>query len=425
MKTKTKIYLEKALSASLCVLLSVMSCQKADFGKHVILAAGTQTSPIVKFAVEDTPAEFDVTATSTQKADADINVTFEFDPAAVDKFNAEHNTTYSVVPQEAIDVSGLSTLIKAGYSTSSPVIVKVVSTSPLIDGRSYLIPLTIKTVTGGDMSVLESSRTIFLRIARIYSFNAVSMNNSTSGTTGSPGTRGRFNASALFDTQNPAILPNFTVEIKNLIYAFRGGDGNTNPQPIQTLIHWTNLAENTTIGLRYGELGNPNNSLQLFGKLGSTFAYGFNSNQWYTISIAYDGNKGVLYVDGNPVSELTASMVMEFSRLNIGQMWGGYDTRQYVNGRISEIRVWSRALTASEIKLNLCGADPHADGLLAYWKLNEGNGYIFHNASSAGSKYDMDWTKVYWDNAGNGTLVLADKSAYVTWTIDALNKCSQ
>jgi hypothetical protein len=425
MKMKTKMYLGLTVLLSLYVMLSVTSCSKADFGKHVIFASGTEISPIVKFAVEDTPATFSVTATATNKAPTDITVTFEFDASAVEKFNNAHNTKYYVVPVEALDISGLSTLIKAGSSASTPAIVKVISTSPLIDGRAYLIPLTIKSVNGGDMGVLESSRTIFLRVARIISFPALSMNNSTAGTTGSPGTRGRFNASALFDTPNPVILPNFTLEIKNLIYAFRGGDGNTNPQPIQTLIHWTNLAENTTIGLRYGELGNPNNSLQLFGKLGSTFAYGFNPNQWYTISITYDGNKGVLYIDGNPVSELTATMVMEFSRLNIGQNWGGYDTRQYVNGRISEIRVWSRALTASEIKLSLCGADPNADGLLAYWKLNEGTGYIFHNSSSAGTKYDMDWTQVYWDNAGNGTLVLADKSVYVTWADDLLNKCSQ
>ncbi|MGZ3922957.1 MAG: BT_3987 domain-containing protein [Flavisolibacter sp.] len=417
---KTKIYLGLAF-----IGLSIGGCKKAQFGDPVILVTGTEVSPIVKFTVENTPSEYSVTATSTVKAEEDINVKFELDTAAVSRYNAEHKTTYYVVPQNAIDITNLSTVIKAGSSASSAVSVKVISTSPLIDGRSYLIPLSIKQLDGGNMTVLESSRTIFLRIARVIGFPALSMNNSTGATTGTPGTRGRFNACALFDTQNPAMLPNFTLEIKNLIYAYRTGDGNTNPQPIQTIISWENLAENTSIGLRYAELGNPSNSLQLIGSLGSAFAYNFNANQWYTISLAYDGNKCVMYVDGNKVAEVTGSMVMQFSRLNLGQSWGGYDTRQYVNGRIAECRVWSRALTASEIKLNLCGADPNANGLLAYWKMNEGSGNIFHNSSTAGSKYDMDWTKVYWDNAGNGNLVQVDKSAYVTWTNDALNKCSQ
>ncbi|MCX6237293.1 MAG: DUF1735 domain-containing protein [Bacteroidia bacterium] len=426
---KTKLYLGLTLLASLCVLLLVTRCSKADFGKNVILAGGTETSPIVKFAVAGTPANYSVTATATQKASEDINVTFALDTSAVAAYNKEHNTTYFAAPAAAINISGLSAVIKAGSSASTPVIVTIVSTSPLKDGRSYLIPLTIKTITGGDMSVLESSRTIFLRIARIMGFPALSMNNSNAGTTGSPGTRGRFNACALFDPANPVLLPNFTLEIKNLIYAFRGGDGNTNPQPIQSLLSWTDQMETTSIGLRYGELGNPNNSLQLIGSAGQAFAYGFNTNQWYTISLTYDGNKCVMYVDGNPVAATpsAASFVLRFSRLTLGQTWGGYDTKQYVNGRIAECRVWSRALTSSEIKLNLCGADPNASGLLAYWKLNDGSGSIFHNSSTAGSKYDMDWTKVWWDLAGAGDdkLVLADKSAYVTWTNDNLNTCSQ
>ena len=415
---KAKKYLGLILSS-----LLILGCKKAEYGDPVILVTGTEVSPIVKFSVETTPAQFSVTATSTYKATEDMNVTFEFDTTAVERYNAANKTTYYAVPASAVNITNLSTIIKTGGSASTPVTVKVISTSSLIDGRSYLIPLTIKNVVGGKMTVLESSRTIFLRIARVINFPALSMNNATVGTTGTPGTRGRFNASALFDT--PVLLPNFTLEIKNLVYAFRGGDGNTNPQPIQTLLSWSNLAENTSIGLRYGELGNPNNSLQLIGSLGGAFAYGFNPMQWYTISIAYDGSKGIMYVDGNKAAELSGSMVLEFSRLNLGQNWGGYDTRQYFNGRISECRVWSRALTPGEIKLNLCGADPNAAGLLAYWKFNEGSGSTFLNSSKEGAKYNMDWKKVYWDNAGNGTLVQADKSQYVTWTNDLLNKCSQ
>jgi len=415
---KAKKYLGFILSS-----LFILGCKKAEYGDPVILVTGTEVSLIVKFSVETTPAQFSVTATSTYKATEDMNVTFEFDTTAVERYNAANKTTYYAVPASAVNITNLSTIIKTGGSASTPVTVKVISTSSLIDGRSYLIPLTIKNVVGGKMTVLESSRTIFLRIARVINFPALSMNNATAGTTGTPGTRGRFNASALFDT--PVLLPNFTLEIKNLVYAFRGGDGNTNPQPIQTLLSWSNLAENTSIGLRYGELGNPNNSLQLIGSLGGAFAYGFNPMQWYTISIAYDGSKGIMYVDGNKAAELSGSMVLEFSRLNLGQNWGGYDTRQYFNGRISECRVWSRALTPGEIKLNLCGADPNAAGLLAYWKFNEGSGSTFLNSSKEGAKYNMDWKKVYWDNAGNGTLVQADKSQYVTWTNDLMNKCSQ
>jgi len=435
-----KINIKTTLAAKsilfLCLVLGIVSCTKktdgvgGDFGQPVILITGTEVSPIVKFAVENAPVQFAVTATSTYKASEDINITFALDTAAVTKYNTAHNTTYYAAPAAAISISNLVNVIKSGSSVSSAVNIQVISTAPLLDGRSYLIPISIVTVKGGNMSVLESSRTIFLRIARIYSFNAVSMNNSTAGTTGTPGTRGRFNGAALFTPLTPLLLPNFTLEIKQLCYAFRDNtvyNGNTNPQPIQSIVDWGDQWETTTFGLRYGELGNPSNSLQLTSPIGGAFAYNFNANQWYTISLTYDGNTCTIYVDGVKATAITGSVVLNFSRMQFGQVWGGYDTKQYFNGRISECRVWNRSLTSSEINLNLCGADPNSNGLVCYWKLNEGTGSIFHNSASTGSKYDMDWTKVYWDYSalGDDKLTLADKSQYLIWTNDILNKCSQ
>ncbi len=408
---------------SLCVL----SCKKSDFGEQVILATGTEVSPIVKFTVASTPAQYLVTATATAKAPQDITVTFALDTAAVASYNKANNTTYYAVPATALTIANLTTVIKAGTSASTAATVTLISTSPLVDGRSYLIPMTITSVSGGNMKVLEASRTIFLRVARVIGFPALSMNNSTGPTTGTPGTRGHFNGAALFDGKNPIQIPNFTLEIKALCYAFRGGDGNTNPQPIQSIVDWGDQEETTTFGLRYGELGTPNNAMELTGPLGAAFAYNFNANQWYTLSLAYDGKTLTIYVDGVPSATATGSVVFLFSRMQFGQAWGGYDTKQYFNGRVAETRIWNRCLAASEIKLNLCGADPNSNGLIAYWKLNEGAGNIFHNSASTGSKYDMDWTKVYWDPGalGDDALTLADKSQYVVWTNDALNTCSQ
>ncbi|WP_420477421.1 hypothetical protein, partial [Noviherbaspirillum sp. ST9] len=76
----------------------------------------------------------------------------------------------------------------------------------------------------------------------------------------------------------------------------------------------------------------------------------------------------------------------------------------------------------SEIKVGNCAVDPHLEGLVAYWKFNEGNGAIFKDATGHG--YDMDWSKTVRDNAGNGTLNPFDKSSYVVRVQDELNKCN-
>lgn len=43
---------------------------------------------------------------------------------------------------------------------------------------------------------------------------------------------------------------------------------------------------------------------------------------------------------------------------------------------MSEFRLWTRALSQREIANNQYATDPHADGLFAYFKFNEGQGTI-------------------------------------------------
>src|SRR5215813_13844563 len=125
MKMNARIFLGLLFISSLYML----GCKKADFGQQVILVTGTEVSPIVKFAVENTPSDFAVTATATQKAGEDINVTFVLDTAAVSAYNKENNTTYYVAPAAAISISNLSATIKTGSSTSTPIDVQIISTS--------------------------------------------------------------------------------------------------------------------------------------------------------------------------------------------------------------------------------------------------------------------------------------------------------
>jgi len=84
MKMTAKIAAGLLIVLSLCVL----NCKKSDFGKPAILVTGTEVNPIVKFAVENTPAQFLVTATSTYKAEENINVGSDLDLFPVPHFRA-------------------------------------------------------------------------------------------------------------------------------------------------------------------------------------------------------------------------------------------------------------------------------------------------------------------------------------------------
>lgn len=406
---KTKIFLKSIMLFAIGAFL-LESCtskgDKFDYNKEVILITGTDSDPLVKFVVEDTPASYIVTATSTGKVPEDVTVTFALDNSLVDEYNTKHKTNYYEIPESTVELVGTEGVIKAGNASSTGVTVRIVSTDNFKDGRAYVIPVTITSVKGGNMEILPISKTIFLRVSRVINYNSLDMSNVYF--------YGNYYAEA------PVDLPNYTFEIKCLINQWHPGS-----EPISRLCNFSPIDESITNLLRFGENGQDINSLQWVtpgGGLISTTR--FNTGQWYTISITFNGSAYIMYVNGVKDAELAGNKGTTFQRLELGMSWfdsgtpaNSYPYKQRFLGRIAEIRLWNRALTSSELKIGICGVDPETEGLVSYWKLNDGEGSIFHDVTGHG--YDIDWTKA-WQNDKQ-----LDKSSYVKWIFDENNKCSQ
>src|ERR1700748_1937402 len=143
------------------------SCKKYKQVNDVILITGTETNNLIKFTVANTPASIDVTASATCLVSRDITVNFAVDTSLVTAYNKEVSGNYYAAPAGSYTLSTSSGVITTGTNVSSPVTVTLVSTDSLVSGRPYLIPVTIKSVSG-PLSVLESSRTVFLKIATVH-----------------------------------------------------------------------------------------------------------------------------------------------------------------------------------------------------------------------------------------------------------------
>jgi hypothetical protein len=405
-----KIYLKSVIPV-IAALLMLAGCNSGgddfDYGKEVILVTGTESDPLVKFVVEDTPSSYIVTASATGKVAEDVNVEFALDTTLVSTYNGTHNTNYYAIPASAIEIDNTNVTIEAGSASSTGVNVKIVSTEDFKDGRTYIIPVTIKSVSGGNMDVLTASNTIYLRVSRVISFNSLDISN--------------YNMYSSYIAPDDKIvdLPNFTYEIKCYI-----NEWHTSPSQISRLCNFGPKDEGVTNLLRFGENGQDVNSLQWVSPGGSVISdTRFNTGQWYTITLTFDGSNYIMYVDGVKDAELAGETITTFQRLELGMSWRSYPSQQYFNGRVAEIRLWDRALSASEIQIGICGVDPNSEGLVAYWKLNEGEGHIFYDAT--GNGYDMDWSSVWREVSSETGLVEEDKSSYVNWVFDDNNKCSQ
>ncbi len=387
------------------------SCQESEIyntDRCVLVMTGTESNPIVKFSFEGDSGSYSLTVSSTAKTQKDITVSLAIDNSLVETYNSDHKTSYYALPDSDLTLDSTTVTIEAGKASSTIANLNLLTTENFVDGRIYIIPVTI-TAVDGDATVLEGSRTIYLRISRIVDFWALDISDYN------------MYSNYIFDDSLCYPLEQYTYEIKCFINEYHDGS-----EPISRLCQWTSKSESKSNMLRFGENGQDVNSLQWVNPAGNVVSKTrFATKTWYLISLTFDGSSIVMYVDGAKDVEGSGDGATEFQRFELGMSWGsGYPYKQRFLGRVAEVRVWDRVLSSSEIQLGIAGVDVESDGLVAYWKFNEAEGHIFHD--STGHGYDMDWSDTWRDSTENDVLENYDYSSYVenSWIYDSYNKCS-
>lgn len=135
-------------------------------------------------------------------------------------------------------------------------------------------------------------------------------------------------------------------------------------------------------------------------------------NRWYHVAVTYGNNEVKCYLDGQlvgtlsntttPTVSLGAAHNDESGSYITRCFWVGYSYENSRNfpGMMSEIRIWNRVLTEEEINAenHFYTVDPASEGLVAYWKLNEGIGNVFKDSTSYGNdlatQNDVEWNVI-------------------------------
>lgn len=395
---------------ALTVLL-LAACTEGDdfnYAKNGVFITGTETDPVTKFVVEGTPSSFTVTAQATKKTTSDVRVSLAIDTTLVADYNARHQSSFYAIPAGCAQLAENEVTISAGTALSTGAEVKVVSTDAFKEGRTYLIPVTITQLsnTNGE-EVINASRTVFLKVSRVIQFTSL-VNDAS------------FSSNYIFPDDKAVTLNNFTYEIKLRADRFGASGGN-----IERVCAWEEKDEKNASMLRFGEAGYDGNQLQWVSPAGSVVsATRFAPNQWYLISLVYDGSSMTMYVNGVKDASINASGVsVKFQRFELGMSWGSYNYGQYFPGRMAEVRVWNRALSTNEMQNGLGSVDAGSKGLVAYWKMDEGEGSVFHDAT--GNGYDMDWNDTWRADYEGDLIHHTDYGNKLKWVNDENNKYVQ
>tara|TARA_Y100001938_G_scaffold120533_1_gene167434 strand:- start:306 stop:1502 length:1197 start_codon:yes stop_codon:yes gene_type:complete len=162
--------------------------------------------------------------------------------------------------------------------------------------------------------------------------------------------------------------------------------------------------------------------LRVNGQGTSTTGMDITPNVWTHVVGTYDGDKAIAYINtiaSSPKDISTDGITTVTSNARIGR--NAQSSANPYNGNISEIAIYDKALSASEIKTLYNGREPynHKEGicssnLKAWYRMGDGSAnnrrfqYIENSASSAGSNIIMSSTfdsdEDGWEDYASGTV---------------------
>lgn len=370
----------KLMAILLATAALAAGCQESQEYTDVVFFTGTENSPLTNVYI-DGPSTVSVSITSSTKVTEDVGVFLEVKASELDTYNAEHGTSYRILPEGSYNLSDTEARIAAGSAVSDPVSVEILSMDDLEFGVLYCLPLHI-TGTSTGMSVLGASQTTYIVFNQLIKTRGVDLG-------------GSWNIDMEKTMKGKAELDNLsacTMEIR--MYA-KGWSSLSHG--ISSLI---GVEENFMLRIgdvSIGGVDEPRSILNVAGR-GSTLAALDNPlslNRWYHVATVDDGSNLKLYIDGVEVASVSSA---DRDPVNLGYYYNsafciGRSANDYrrFNGMVSEARVWSRALTPIEMLNNQCYVNPEtAEGLIGYWRLDEAEDRVFKDIS--GNGYDGEAT---------------------------------
>ncbi len=414
------MHMKKYIIPVFVAVLGFTACNQADkfdFGKEIVLVTGTDSSPISKDQIlaDNIPISYNFSISATGPVAEDVKVHLSIDSLAVVEYNKQNKTSYAAVPRNTVMLSDEYVVIEKGSAVSAMTSVILLDNTFIQEGVNYVIPVSCAYLEGGKAEILPASKSLFIKLGKTMESYSLDIQDI-----------GMYSTHSLPGYE----LNSWTLEIKAHPYNLKSKGADQ----LCRFCCWNEDGGGQVL-LRFNENGKPWKTLDIVAPSGryvtGTTGEGdsevgtFEQNQWFMISIVWDGSNMTVYINGEKdvpwQNTISGSQAFKLNRFEIGMSWGGYGSSQSYTGRMAEMRIWNIARSASDIASTLCSVDATSAGLVGYWKMNEGEGHTFHD-SVAGA--DMNWDNAE-RQADESNYANSGSGQYVKWVKDEKNKCAQ
>ncbi|MEQ2515901.1 MULTISPECIES: BT_3987 domain-containing protein [Bacteroides] len=322
----------------------------------------------------------------------DITVTLDIDQQLLDDYNQRNDANYQVLPEEFRSFEKEVT-ITAG-DVSAPVVNLTIKPYTAPNGEAYAIPIRITSVEGPIEMKGNANHMLYL-LTSPNKQKAVILQNSNT-------TQIRF--------KNEIPVDQWTIEYWLRVdnhnkWDLNGYVGLSNKWLRQYIYHdgsapilfnqilpryWADGVAQIAPTLQF-HMDNPG-----FDMDSEEFWW---PDIWYHIAYTYDGTQITLYKDGTKNVSKADTREHAFSSMTLAGgsfSYGGYSMQV----EFAQIRLWKKCLTPTAIQDGMSRQiSGNTDGLIGYWKCDEGSGKVLKDSSPNGNDITLDgtpkWSELY------------------------------
>lgn len=371
------------------VLMMTISCDNAKYsaienGVYILEASPNNryNQQIENLTIEEEIIQ-NLTIRLGKYTSQDVEVTLGLDQDFLKSYNTANGTSYEILPDEYLTFDK-QVIIEAG-ETSAPVVSINIKPYKTPNGEAYAIPIYIKSVIGPVGPLGNATRILYL-------LSAPHMQKA-------PVLKGGNKDSKVIFSKAIA-TPNWTVEYWMRMNSTPNGSSNNyvfadNSSPISF-----NGGTDSHMYLRFWKIGallqGPCYQCQMVGAYFDDNTEAWQADTWYHIAYTYDGTKVQMYIDGVANANKNVTKNFEFSSI---ELCGNFNWSNPI-AQLAQVRIWNTCLQSSTIKDGMSRQVlVDADGLVGYWKCDEGEGNVLKDSSINGNdltvKGNIEWSEEY------------------------------
>ena len=363
-----------------------------------------------------------LTYRATLPGETEADAKIYFDAAALEGLaDREAKVTISAPGLTPVEVN-LTQYAKHVLSTPSP------RYTVAVEGETIMVPLSANVAYDIAMEGAEGWLTVGEPTAEGLPFTAVALESgkraATVTFTQTDAVEGETPLTWTITITQVTALVNWAADMSgNRLFPKweNGGPGAATQFTLETLLYVKEFPTNQLIAtvmgiegqflLRFGDTGNPLTRLQVATSAGNyNVPFDFSPNRWYHVAVTFDDATVKVYVDGEQKGEdkyfesrrydWDQGYVYSPINPNISPAWSyepdgnrafwmgySYDQNRSLPGYMTEIRIWTKALTAEELNAenHFYNVDPASEGLFSYWKFTEGEGATVADKTANGN----------------------------------------